>query len=426
MSIHKLFLKKDFVFQAFKQSVYYGQKLSWSTNPVRAAFPKSSTFIKSKGLYPVREPAFANYNEWLSKRTFVTNWNRYFISAVASVSLVGALYVVSMSSKTIPDAVALNGTEKLAPTAVIERQQDNSKIANTSLISNLFQIYDDKGKKTDLNALFTSFNNREVILIGETHDDSVAHELELAIVQHLFQRQYSEKDRKPLIVSLEFFNYDMQSYLDSYIEKKLSEAEFLESCVQQPGNIEDYLPLLRFCREKHIPILASNAPGHIIEMVRKDGKEYLRNLKDEDIFGIPPLPYPEPSASYEAKFMALMNHQLMLAAHGMWKDDIYSLRQNENFQRRLNNYLEAQNLWDASMAYHIVNKIEENPKVTVCHICGKFHMEGGLGIPEHLHNYAPHLNVVSVTIIPEESLTTEECKNGNGFVIRTSTLESDK
>lgn len=67
-------------------------------------------------------------------------------------------------------------------------------------------------------------------------------------------------ETKPLIVSLEFFNYDMQSFLDSYIEKEMSEGEFLDSCLQQPGNIEDYLPLLRFCREKHIPILASNAP----------------------------------------------------------------------------------------------------------------------------------------------------------------------
>ncbi|KAK4524590.1 hypothetical protein GAYE_SCF04G2491 [Galdieria yellowstonensis] len=409
------------VFQIARNSAFHGQKLVWSTNPVRTALPKRSTLVSSKGLYPIRERASAveDSNNWLSKRALAT-WNRYIISTVAAVSLTGALFISSVSGKTTPDAFVLNGSKLEEPTAMIQQEQSQMYKADTSLVSNLYRIYDNKGNKIDLNSLFSLLRDRQVVLIGETHDDSVAHELELAIVKYLYELQDAGNDMKPLVVSLEFFDYDMQGFLDSYIEKKITEPEFLKACMRQPDNIEDYLPLLRFCRERRIPVLASNAPRHIIERVRKDGKEYLNSLKEEESFGIPPLPYPAASESYEAKFMALMNHQLMLAAHGMWKDDLYTLSKQEGFQRRLNNYLEAQNLWDASMAYNIVNKIQENPRATVCHICGKFHMEGGLGIPEHLHNYAPHLNLVSVTIVPEESMTCEETKkDAVGFLIRT-------
>ena len=36
----------------------------------------------------------------------------------------------------------------------------------------------------------------------------------------------------------------------------------------------------------------------------------------------------------------------------------------------------------------------------VMHVCGKFHMEQGLGIPEHLSVYAPHARVLTVVSVP--------------------------
>lgn len=181
----RYYLKKDFLSQVWKQNNgFYGQRLAWSSNPVRLTRPE--TWIRSKGLYPVREPAFSIRDDSFSKRTLVANWNRYFISALASVSLAGTLYVLSLSQNAAPDpAFALKEWEGMARAAGQEESQ--LKKADTSMASTLYRIYNNKGKMIDLNSLVNALNNREIILIGETHEDSVAHQLELTIVQYLYQ-----------------------------------------------------------------------------------------------------------------------------------------------------------------------------------------------------------------------------------------------
>ena len=92
------------------------------------------------------------------------------------------------------------------------------------------------------------------------------------------------------------------------------------------------------------------------------------------------------------------------------------------------NFLDAQSLWDASMAYSIsqvfedasgqatsssnadngcmleedtpAKKADTKSGPLVVHVCGKFHSEGGYGIPEHLPSYHPGLDVLLVTFIP--------------------------
>lgn len=36
----------------------------------------------------------------------------------------------------------------------------------------------------------------------------------------------------------------------------------------------------------------------------------------------------------------------------------------------------------------------------VVHVCGKFHVDGRLGIPEHLEGYAPNADMAVVSFIP--------------------------
>ena len=95
------------------------------------------------------------------------------------------------------------------------------------------------------------------------------------------------------------------------------------------------------------------------------------------------------------------------------------------FTAASSNFLDAQSLWDASMAYSISQVFEDacgqvssdasegtNEEINparradtksgplVVHVCGKFHSEGGYGISEHLPSYYPGLDVLLVTFIP--------------------------
>ena len=51
--------------------------------------------------------------------------------------------------------------------------------------------------------------------------------------------------------------------------------------------------------------------------------------------------------------------------------------------------LDAQSLWDATMAKSISSQLEADSKRRVLHLCGRFHCEHWLGIPEHLGHYLP-------------------------------------
>src|SRR5436305_11382645 len=65
--------------------------------------------------------------------------------------------------------------------------------------------------------------------------------------------------------------------------------------------------------------------------------------------------------------------------------------------------LEAQSLWDASMAYTIAEFLLRQPRAQVVHVNGSFHSEQRMGIPEHLLRYRPGTSLVVVTIVPHKS-----------------------
>ena len=82
--------------------------------------------------------------------------------------------------------------------------------------------------------------------------------------------------------------------------------------------------------------------------------------------------------------------------------------------------LEAQNLWDASMAWSIASHLNRNPENRIIHVTGSFHTDFALGIPEHLKNYLPRLNLLTVTMVPSlESPNFKKSMEGLGDYIIT-------
>jgi hypothetical protein len=55
----------------------------------------------------------------------------------------------------------------------------------------------------------------------------------------------------------------------------------------------------------------------------------------------------------------------------------------------MENGLDAQTLWDASMAQAITTVLEEVPGALVLHMVGSFHVENYTGIPEKVEHYRP-------------------------------------
>merc|ERR1711915_407085 len=66
--------------------------------------------------------------------------------------------------------------------------------------------------------------------------------------------------------------------------------------------------------------------------------------------------------------------------------------------------LDAQALWDASMAHSLVTGLRQEGVERIVHVTGYFHIQHRLGALEHIEHYAPGTEVLTVVILPSENL----------------------
>jgi len=82
--------------------------------------------------------------------------------------------------------------------------------------------------------------------------------------------------------------------------------------------------------------------------------------------------------------------------------------------------LDAQTLWDATMAWSIAEQLTRKPGSKVVHTVGGFHSETGTGTPEHLVQYRPGTRFMVITMKTTDDINTfsqEEHAGMGEFVI---------
>jgi len=82
--------------------------------------------------------------------------------------------------------------------------------------------------------------------------------------------------------------------------------------------------------------------------------------------------------------------------------------------------LDAQSLWDATMAWSIADHMTRRPGAKVAHFVGGFHVEAGTGTPEHLSQYRPgtRMLIISVQSVDDPSTFDPDEHTGLGdFVV---------
>jgi uncharacterized iron-regulated protein len=88
----------------------------------------------------------------------------------------------------------------------------------------------------------------------------------------------------------------------------------------------------------------------------------------------------------------------------------------------MENGLQAQTLWDASMAHAITTFLDANPRGLILHMVGGFHVRSFTGTPEKVEGYRPgtRMLVVSMESVEEfEAFDPEEHRGLGDFVILT-------
>jgi len=243
------------------------------------------------------------------------------------------------------------------------------------------------GTPGTLEQILEAVEPAEVLLLGEYHDDPVAHELQAELLERLADGP------RPPVLSLEMFETDVQGVMDEYLQGVITEEHFLRSGRPWSNYRADYRPLVELARTRGLEVVAANPPRRYVNLVAREGAQALERLSPEALAHLPPLPVPPPTDRYRAEWDALMGVAgggTGAAAGGHGGDQ----------GAHADNALQAQALWDAGMAYRIAQVLASDPARLVVHLAGAFHVQNGTGIPERLAEYRPGTRFVTVVFRP--------------------------
>ena len=216
----------------------------------------------------------------------------------------------------------------------------------------------DLDNPNSINKLAGSLTRKRALFIGEIHDELEHHQNQLLLIQHLYELY-------PYIaIGVEFFQQPFQSYVDKYIAGQIDEREMLIKTEYFKRWGVDYRllqPILKYAKDKRIPIIALNISDEIHHKVFEGG---FNSLSAEDRALIPDDIQPV-SEDYRDRLEAIYN------AHP----------ENDNFE----SFVEGQQLWDEAMADNAAKYLKQHPQRLLVVLAGLGHMIYGDGIPRSLN-----------------------------------------
>ncbi|MFN7065830.1 MAG: ChaN family lipoprotein [Aquificaceae bacterium] len=208
------------------------------------------------------------------------------------------------------------------------------------------------------------FDNYHVIFLPEEHTSKEDHRFQLEIIKLI-----SSKEQRFVMV-MEMFQQPFQNFLDQYIECKIGEKEMLSKTEYHkrwgydPALYED---IWRYAKEKGIRIIALSITSELVQRIRKDG---LERVRDES------LPYPLIEQTEEEREKL----RKVLARHPKVDEE---------------RFFDVQNAWDNGMALAIAKFLEKYPDHKMIVLVGRGHAEDyKTGIPRRLRVLKPEVRIL--------------------------------
>jgi uncharacterized iron-regulated protein len=245
------------------------------------------------------------------------------------------------------------------------------------------RVYDSRAKAfTDFETMVADLARTDVVLIGEQHDDANTHRLELAVLEALARR------RVAVALSLEMFERDVQTAVDTYVAGSSVEADFLKNARPWPRYATDYRPLVEFAKSRRWPVMAANVPRRIASDVARSGQSAVDALSADDR-QLTASDLQCPHDAYFDRFAGQMGEHPP-GAPGATNDG------------SLDRYYLAQCLKDETMAESIAAAFvrEEARRGVVVHITGAFHSDFGDGTGERVRRRLQDRRVTILSIVP--------------------------
>jgi len=210
----------------------------------------------------------------------------------------------------------------------------------------------------DVKTMIGELRGSPLVFVGERHDASSHHELQLDILKAI------KAEGKPLAIGMEMFEDSSQRALDAWSAGKVPENAFRKVFAWNWRNMPWglYRDIMIFARDNSVPIVALNAPREVVQSVAKKG---FPSLTPEQLKLLPPGIDAEVTDAYLQFMMSFY------PMHG---------RSGEAFR----NISEAQMLRNRVMARRIGDYLQLHPETVMVVIAGGGHARAKGGIPAEL------------------------------------------
>ncbi len=257
-----------------------------------------------------------------------------------------------------------------------------------------YRLFTKSGKSVNYGKMLKKLKEAEVVLFGEQHNDPIAHWLQLELAKDLHQAHPQN-----FAIGVEMFETDVQLVLNEYLANLTPESNFEQESRPWPNYTTDYRPVLRYAKEKGIPVIATNVPRRYAAMVSAGSLSALGGISEEAKKYIAPLPIQMDTN--------LPGYKRMM---GMFGSSTHGNTKSENI-------VQAQALKDATMAHFILEQVKQGKKLL--HINGAYHSDNFEGIGWYLKQGQPQLKTGTITTVLQEDLDklSKENKAKADFII---------
>ncbi len=201
-----------------------------------------------------------------------------------------------------------------------------------------------------------------VVLLGEEHDQLADHLWQLQTIAALHGR------RQRIVIGLEMFPRSAQPVLDRWVAGVLDESQFLKESGwgtfwRFPAEL--YLPIFRFARMNHVPMLALNVSRDLVSRVGKEGWDGVPAAEREGL-SQPAAPAP---------------------AYEKWLTETYQQHVDKEKMgdgTNASGFIAAQLVWDRAFAEGIAAALRAHPDALVIGLIGSGHLRHRYGVPHQL------------------------------------------
>ena len=122
------------------------------------------------------------------------------------------------------------------------------------------------GQPVSLQQLCAKAEAADLVMIGEVHDQTAHHDLQLEVIRQLKARKL------PLAVGVEVMQSDNQKELDAFLAGTMSEADFQPVFARNWSyDWRLYRDIFLFARDNKIPMIALNVPKELAIKVSRQG-----------------------------------------------------------------------------------------------------------------------------------------------------------